>query len=194
MFKKLALIIILFSALISRAENVYLYNDNGQGGIHRSVGSLVLDEGQYFVNFSRPSYNGNENLHLKVYKVKESAELLLDQPSWAAKYAYMIEEPGWNGTKYYFNMKSRWIPSQTVDTNDPNYVLPCKKIKIRSASSDYLNVVWVKSNHKDYLYYGDPFFYAIVERNKIDRYSPAWASQYKYTAIISGIYYYFNLP
>lgn len=187
--------------LYSFAEDIVLYNDNGQGGIHQSAAKVIVDEGQYFVDLPVPTYNGKTKIeHLKVYRVKDSARLLYHQEKWATKYEYVVERPkGWSLTiPCYFNMKSPWKPSLTEDPNDPNQVIPIKKLLAYHADFNEgktaIKVVLIKTQGKYMLYYGDDYFAANIESNSIPlEYAPAWSKNYKYRSKISGFDVYFNI-
>ena len=198
-------ILYLFSFLIiaisAHSETVTLYNDNGNGGIHRSTGRLVIDEGQYYVDLDMPSYNGKTKVeHLKVYRVKDSARLLYNQDKWAGKYRYVVERSRsfFSTTPYYFNMSSKWIPSHTEDPDDPDRVIPIKKLTAYRCNlhdePEAFKVVLVKTQGKYLLYHGDEFFCARIESNArpLD-FAPAWARQFKYRSKISGFNVYFNI-
>ena len=195
------LFLLILVVVSVKGETITLYNDNGRGGIHQSIGKLVVDEGQYFVDLSMPTYNGKtETEHLKVYRVKDSARLLHNQDKWAEKYAYVVERSigYFSSIPYYFNMKSTWKPSLTEDPDDPDRVIPIKKIV---AYQDDFNggrmavkVVLIKMQGKYMLYFGDDFFGANIESNSkpLDD-APAWSRKFKYRSKISGFNVYFNI-
>lgn len=184
-----------------KGETITLYNDNGQGGIHQSIGKLVVDEGQYFVDLSVPTYNGKTEIeHLKVYRVKDSARLLYNQAKWAEKYAYVVERSKgfFSATPCYFNMKSVWRPSLTEDADDPYRVIPIKKIIAYqddfNGGKTPIKVILIKTQGKYMLYFGDDFFGANIESNaKPLDYAPAWSRNFKYRTKISGFDVFFNI-
>lgn len=174
----------------SQRETVILFSSNGNGGIQQNKGVLGIKEGQYYIKFVLPNEKSTDIY--KVYKIREHADLMYDQPSWASKYAYLIEK---GNNTYYFNMKSKWIPSLTDDPDDPNFVRPIKKIYVYednyNGTYDRRKAVWVKQDGKDYLYVGDKYFFALVYRNDYKD-CPDWARKFKYKKI-SGCTGYFNL-
>ena len=196
MLKYIQLFIIgLFSliAFSANGETVTLYNDNGEGGIHKTTAKLIVKEGQYYVEM--PLFEGGSEIYdRKVYRVKDHPQFVYDLPKWAEKYKYVILS---GRSEYYFNMQSPWKPSLTEDPDDPDYVVPVRRMKIYG--SDYngdkeaVKAVLVKKNGKYMIYYGLDYCYSRVERNVPQNYDPAWARSYKYCATISGKTYYFNL-
>lgn len=190
-------------AISVNAENVALYNDNGEGGVHRTVGRLVVFEGQYYVEMPAVSTYGNQSRRdsLKVYRVRDYASLMLEQPKWAEKYVYAVVEGGGlfqKKTTYYFNMKSKWLPSLTEDMNDPRRIVPIKKLNTYysdfSGGYNVIKVVLVKTAGSYYLYFGDDVFFSNIESNaNPDPNDPAWTRKFKYRARISGNVVYFNV-
>ncbi len=194
------LLVVLFVAFAAKGETVFLYSDNGEGGIHQSVGRLVVDEGQYYVDLPVATYGGRTKTeHLKVYRVMDSARRLYDQPKWTEKYAYVVERGGgYYGNPCYFNMKSEWRPSLTDDPDNPGRVVPVRKLLVYetdfNGGQTAIKVVLIKTQGKYMLYFGDDFFAALIESNArpLD-YAPDWSRKYKYRAQISGFDVYFDL-
>lgn len=180
-----------------KAETVAVFNDNGEGGIHKSMGTTIIVDGQYYIDINVPTYNGRtRKVRMKVYRVKDYARLLYHQDKWAEKYVYVALDNR-NGT-YYFNMKSRWIPSLTESKDDPNRVVPIKKIIVYRDEFVGQGVpdkmVLIKANGQYMLYWGDDFFCARIYPNDGRNYDMApWAHKFKYCAEISGFTVYFNI-
>ncbi len=201
MTRILYLLWLLFISIAARGEAITLYNDNGEGGIHKSTGKLVEVEGQYYVDLHIPRYNGDmDTERLKVYRVKDSARLLLNQDKWAEKYIYVVERrKGFlSTTPYYFNMRSVWKPSLTEDPDDPGRIIPVKKLTAYRQdlddSKNAFTVVLVKMQGKYMIYYGDVFFLASIKSNsKPLDYAAPWTRNYKYRTVISGFNVYFNI-
>lgn len=191
-----AAIALFFSAAMACAETVTLYNDNGEGGIHRSNGKLVVTEGQYYVDVTVETYGGRTKTErLKVYRVKDSARLYYEQPRWAEKLVYIVYN---NRTDYYFNMKSPWRPPLTEDPDDPARVVPIKKITAYrddwNGGYDARKFLLVKKSGSYMLYYGDDFFGALVCPNDPrSNDGPAWSKKFKYFSVVSGLTYYYNI-
>ena len=190
----------LIGSAISRAETVIVYNDNGNGGIHQTVGQIVVDDGQYFLNIAFPGYNGTvERKHLKVQRVKDSARLMYNQDEWAEKYLYVVEiNRGFSLTDpYYFNMDYEWIPSPTEDSSYPERIITIKKLYVYydnwNGGWNTMKTVLIKKGCSYLLYYGDEMFAAVIERNyNIPSYAPSWVHRYSYKSQISGFTVYFN--
>lgn len=202
-FLKLVMVVGLWTVGIfgACAESVVLFNDNGEGGIRRTTAKVVVEDGQYYVDFPVAGPNGRRKTErLKVYRVRDSASLMYHQAKWAEKYEYAVERrQGYSSTvPYYFNMKSTWKPSLTHDPGDPSHVEPIMKLTAYrddfSGGKTAMKVVLIKTQGKHMLYYGDDFFGAVIESNKVPkRCSPAWSRKYKYRAEISGFDVYFNI-
>lgn len=200
MYRIISILTVILCALCANAETVVLYNNNGNGGIHKSTGKLIVVDGQYYVNMAVPSYNGRTTTErLKVYRVKDHAEYVYKQEKWAEKYAFVAERSsGFVSTLYYFNMRSAWRPSLTENRNDPNRVVPIKKLTVYSddfnGGRNAQKVVLIKTQGKYMLYYGDPYFAANIESNYPPlNYAPAWSRNYNRRAKISGLDVFFNL-
>lgn len=183
------------------AEKVILYNDNGEGGIHKTVGRLVVSEGQYYVDMPIPTYSGKTRIErLKVYRVKDNAWFVYHQDRWAEKYVYAVEWiRGWESIPYFFNMRSPWRPSLTEDDRIPNKMIPI--VKVKAYSEDYggdkygmIGVV-VKMEGSYYFYGGSEHMVAKIYSNKVPlEYAPAWARNYKWRADFIANPCYFNIP
>lgn len=195
------LFIFLLDTFARGGETLSLYSDNGQGGIHQSAGNLVVDEGQYYVDISIPSYNGKNKVeHLKVYRVKDSARLLYNQEKWAEKYTYVVDlsKGFYATTPYYFNMKSVWRPSLTEYPNAPYSIITIKKLIVYhddfQGGRYAMKVVLIKTQGKYMLYFGDDFFAANIDSNAEPlNYAPLLTRNYKYRSKISGFEVFFNI-
>lgn len=193
----LSLLTLWISILTIRAEVITLYNDNQQGGIHKTSAKTIVVDGQYYVDFPITTHNGKVRTERhKVYRVKDNARLWYQQATWAEKYPYVIESN--DRTPYYFNMKSRWIPSLTQDPNDTETTIPQKKLTVMLLESDGravpMKVLLVKSQGTLMLYNGDEYFgYTIESNDNSNPLAPAWTRQYKYRSNISGFPVYFNI-
>lgn len=189
--------LLCFCIMSVNAEVITLYNDNGQGGIHKSTGKTTVIEGQYYIDVSVPLYKGKTKTERhKVYKVNENARLMYQQPKWAEKYTYVIEAS--DRTPYYFNMKSAWKPSLTQDPDDPTRTIPVKKLTVMRNEFDGhgspMTVLLVKSGGKYHLYDGDDCFgYAIEHNDNSEPSFPSWTRKYKYRSKVGGWYVFFNI-
>lgn len=200
MNKLIFLLTAMLWAIAARSETVYLYSDNGKGGIHRTVAKVVVDEGQYFVDLPRKSYNGKPKTErLKVYRLRDEAYYLYRQPKWAAKYAYVVARPiSWSMYEfYYFNMRSKWRPSLTDDPNAPDRVIPVKWI-IGYYDNDGVmsrkRLLLIKSNGKYMIYLGDDMFAAMIMKNDTPGISdPAWTRRFRYYTDLRPPRIFFNL-
>lgn len=201
--KNIATIIFaFFTAMTLNAEDLILYNDNGEGGIHKSRGKLVVSEGQYYVDLTVSAYGGKTKVErLKVERVRDSARILYNRDKWAERYVYVVERTAgpFRVDPYYFNMKSPWRPSLTQDPDDPNRIVPVKKIYVYrddwNGGKIAVKAVVVKNEGQWYLYTGDDFFYSYIESNDepVDSPEPAWTRKYKYRAKISMMWHFFNM-
>ncbi|MCH5318652.1 MAG: hypothetical protein J1E38_02955 [Paramuribaculum sp.] len=178
------------------AENVVLFSENGQGGIKRTTGKLIVYQGQYYVDI--PVGRGSERL--KVSRISDSARLIYHRKKWAEKYRYVAEKSdGWFYSEpYYFNMTSRWIPSPTEDPSDPYRIVPVKKLW--GYHTDFnggrtpMKLVLIKTQGKYMIYYGDEMFAAEIYPNKsTSANEPAWTRNFKYCCRVSGFDVYFNI-
>lgn len=199
--RNILLLMFTLLAALAKGQSITLYSDNGQGGIHRSTGRLVVDEGQYYIDLPIAAYNGGSKTErLKVCRVRDHARLLYNQDKWAEKYAYVVERSkSWSQTTpYYFNMTAPWRPSLTEDADNPNKVTPLKKLFVYydnfQGGKQAMKVVLVKARETLMLYCGDEMFGATVEPNTaLPNHAPAWARSYKFRAKISGFDVYFNI-
>lgn len=200
-------ILIIVTACLVQAgtvENVTLYNDNGRGGISQTRAQLVVDEGQYYVDFDE-NLEGirTQRRHIKVYRVHDNVELWLAQPKWAEKYTYVAYEGGGLFQKqyfYYFNMRSPWRPSLTDDMNSSTAIKPLAKLEVYrddwNGGWTSMTVIYVKQGGNYYLATGSQCYdvlYYVRLNDTNDTSLPYWARQYKYYSTISGLTYYFNV-
>ncbi len=200
MTRYIPLLIALFAAIAAQGETVYLYNDNGRGGIHRTAATLVVDDGQYFVDVPQKSYDGKiKKERLKVYRIKDEAYYLYHRPKWAAKYVYVAARPlGFFTVQcYYFNMKSKWRPSLTQDPDDPNRIIPVKWIMgyyDNEGAISKRRLLVIRCNGKLSIYSGDDMFsHKILENDHPEILDPAWTRQFRYYTDFMPPKVFFNL-